>query len=136
MTDEELQHLLTLRAAYIARIQLLEERQARRGELPSGEALELNQAQRDLEGIEARLQTVPVSREARQAIGPHAQIIILEFRVKALEDKLHDGLLSLERKLTEMQGEGQERRRVLMQSLIVIVVLLLSGFVALVVAGK
>lgn len=136
MTDEELQHLLTMRAGYLERIRLLEARQARRGELPSGEALELGQAQRDLEGVEARLQTVPVSREARQAIGPHAQIIILEFRVKALEDKLHDGLLSLERKLTEMQGEGQERRQALMQSLIVIIVLLLSGFVALVVAGR
>lgn len=136
MTDEELQHLLVMRAGYLERIHLLEARQARRGELPSGEALELGQAQRDLEGVEARLQTVPFSREARQAIGPHAQIIILEFRVKALEDKLHDGLLSLERKLTEMQGEGQERRQALMQSLIVIIVLLLSGFVALVIAGR
>ena len=78
MTDEELQHLLELRSAYVERIHVLEERQARRGELPTTEAIDLIQARRDLEGVEARLQTVPLSRDARQAIGRDAHTIILE----------------------------------------------------------
>ncbi len=93
-----------MRAGYVERIQLLEERQARRGDLPSGDALELAQARRDLEGVEARLQTVPLSRDARQAIGHDAHTIILEYRVKVVEDKLHDGLLTLNNAIGDVRG--------------------------------
>lgn len=99
-----MQHLLAMRAGYVERIQLLEERQARRGDLPSGDALELAQARRDLEGVEARLQTVPLSRDARQAIGHDAHTIILEYRVKVVEDKLHDGLLTLNNAIGDVRG--------------------------------
>lgn len=99
-----MQHLLAMRAGYVERIQLLEERQARRGDLPSGDALELAQARRDLEGVEARLQTVPLSRDARQAIGRDAHTIILEYRVKVVEDKLHDGLLTLNNAIGDVRG--------------------------------
>jgi len=93
-----------MRAGYVERIQLLEERQARRGDLPSGDALELAQARRDLEGVEARLQTVPLSRDVRQAIGRDAHTIILEYRVKVVEDKLHDGLLTLNNAIGDVRG--------------------------------
>lgn len=99
-----MQHLLAMRAGYVERIQLLEERQARRGDLPSGDALELAQARRDLEGVEARLQTVPLSRDVRQAIGHDAHTIILEYRVKVVEDKLHDGLLTLNNAIGDVRG--------------------------------
>lgn len=124
-----MQHLLAMRAGYVERIQLLEERQARRGDLPSGDALELAQARRDLEGVEARLQTVPLSRDVRQAIGRDAHTIILEYRVKVVEDKLNDGLLALNTAINQV-------RTLLIKSLIIFGALLLAAFVVLLLAEK
>ena len=93
-----------MRSGYQERIRLLEERQARRGELPSGEALELAQARRDVEAVEARLQTTPISQDVWRAIGLDAHTIILEYRVKVVEDKLHDGLLTLNNAIGDVRG--------------------------------
>ena len=129
MTDEELQHLLELRSAYVERIHVLEERQARRGELPTAEAIDLIQARRDLEGVEARLQTVPLSRDARQAIGRDAHTIILEYRVKVVEDKLHDGLLTLNNAIGDV-------RRLLTKALIVFAALFVVIVLALLIVER
>ena len=104
MTDEELQHLLELRSAYVERIHVLEERQARRGELPTTEAIDLIQARRDLEGVEGA--AANGSALARRAANDYrdAHTIILEYRVKVVEDKLHDGLLTLNNAIGDVRG--------------------------------
>ena len=130
MTDEELEHLLGLREKYLDRIRVLEERKAEMGPaLPSSMEIELLQARRDLEAVEARMQTVPISRDLRQVIGRDAQIIVLEFRVKALEDKFHDGMLALNNTINEVRG-------LLLKGLIVFGVLFLMAVVAMLIVER
>ncbi len=130
MTDEELEHLLTLRAKYLDRIRILEERRAEMGPaFPSSMEIELLQARRDLEAVEARMQTVPISRDLRQLIGRDAQIIVLEFRVKAIEDKLHDGMLALNSSIDQVRG-------LLLRALIAFGALFLAMVAGLLIAGQ
>jgi len=130
MTDEELEHLLGLREKYLDRIRVLEERKAEMGPaLPSSMEIELLQARRDLEAVEARMQTVPISRDLRQVIGRDAQIIVLEFRVKALEDKFHDGMLALNNTINEVRG-------LLLKGLIIFGVLFLTAVVAMLIVER
>ena len=130
MTNEELEHLVGLREKYLDRIRVLEERKAEMGPaLPSSMEIELLQARRDLEAVEARMQTVPISRDLRQVIGRDAQIIVLEFRVKAVEDKLHDGLLALNMAINEVRG-------LLIKGLIVFGALFLVAVVAMLIVER
>ena len=130
MTDEELQHLLALRTKYLDRIQILEERKAEMGPaMPSSMEIELLQARRDLEAVEARMQTVPISRDLRQVIGRDAAVIVLEYRVKAIEDKLHDGMMALNSAINQV-------RELLVKALIVFGALFLTIVLALIIVER
>lgn len=111
MTDEDLRHLWDLRTSYLERIRLLEARQARRGELSSGDALELAQARRDKEAVEASLQLVPPSQEVNDAIGYDGRLAVVEYQIKALSQMFDEGMRSAKTDTSELQRVVTALRR-------------------------
>lgn len=110
MDDAEIQHLLELREGYQARIRILQQRRARRGELSSGDALELQQAERDLELVSAQLQSTPPSPHLAELI-PEARFAVMEVQMKAMNDRLNDGLTFINMRFEEFIELQAERWR-------------------------
>ena len=91
MDDQELRHILEMRAAIIDRMRVLEQKQARYGTLPTPDAVELQQARQDAEILDAKLQTSQTSADLRALI-PDARLVLVEAKVKALDERLGDAL--------------------------------------------
>lgn len=107
---EDLEHLWKLRDGYRRRIALLTEIKAERGELSTGQTIELQQAQRDLEIVEAQIQNGPPSPRLAANSGPDVRIAVVEFQVKAFGQKLDDALASLNGQLAQIRDSAKEWR--------------------------
>lgn len=118
MDDEEIQHLLKVRKATQARIWVLEECKAERGELDTGHAVELQQAREDMHILDAKLSASGPSARVSELV-PDAAILLLDHKVKALGERLDDamtfithhfeGLLERQERDAEARAEGQAR---------------------------
>lgn len=107
---EDLEHLWKLRAGYQTRIRLLELTEARLGTLPTGQAMELLQARRDLEIVEAQLHTLPPSEALTKASGPDVRLAVVEYQLKGLSDTLNTAMRTIDGKLAEIRDTSMEWR--------------------------
>ena len=107
---EDLEHLWKLRDEYRARIKLLKLQQARYGMLPTGQTIELQQAERDLEIVEAQLHTLPPSEALTKASGPDVRLAVVEYQLKGLSDTLNTAMRTIDGQLVEIRDTAIEWR--------------------------
>lgn len=107
---EDLEYLWKLRDEYKARINLLKLQEARYGTLPTGQAIELQQAQRDLEIVEAQLHTLPPSAALTKASGPDVRLAVVEYQIKALSDTLNTAMRTIDGQLAEIRDTAIDWR--------------------------
>ena len=107
MDDEELQHLLSLRRATLARIRVLEQRKAERGELETGQAVELQQARVDIQTLDARLQAPTPSRAVSDLI-PDAPMLHLQLQFASFVARFDDAMVYVTQRMEEMQGKVED----------------------------
>lgn len=103
MDDEEIQHLLKVRKATQARIWVLEQRKAERGELDTGHAVELQQARVDIRTLDARLQAPTPSRAVSDLI-PDASLLHLQLQFASFVQRFDDALIFITHGMEEMHG--------------------------------
>lgn len=107
---DDLEHYYKMRDSYKTRIKLLKERKALRGELSTADALELAQAERDLEVLEADSRTLAPSPELVAQLGPDARLAVLEQQNKFIVKKVDDAFSSLNQQLAQIRDGSAEYR--------------------------
>lgn len=122
MALDDVQHLWRMRDAYKDVIRVLEERKARfGGDLPTHMEIELQQAQRDKEATEAKLQLLQPS----DALGGDARLALVEFKLNMLRDAFAEAWLTDERKRNERQRKVDTRQALIVALQIISIALTL-----------
>ena len=119
MDDEKLRHLLALRKATQIRIRVLEQRKAERGDLDTGQSIELQQAQEDIHILDAKLSSSGPSAQVSELV-PDAQILLLDHKLKRFSERWDDGMTFImhhfaqeaEARAAGQQRTAQEQRRI------------------------
>ncbi|KPV52449.1 hypothetical protein SE17_15440 [Kouleothrix aurantiaca] len=107
---DDLEHFYKMRAGYQSRINLLKQRRALRGELPTAEAMELAQAERDLEILEADSRLLAPSPELVLQLGPDARLAVVEQQGKFILQKVDSALRTIDRQLAQIRDDSAEYR--------------------------
>ncbi len=111
LDDVELQHLLQMRDRTRRRLFKLQEQIAGMGdEAPAHVRIDAEQAAKDLELIEIRMQTVDPSPEVAAQLGVEGRVAIVEWRMTGLADKLGDALTYFGDQLAIVREEAREWR--------------------------
>ena len=109
--NEEIAHLWALRDATRRRRLVLEEQAASYGVgVPSHITIDLAQARKDEELIEAKLQTIEPSPKVAAQIGVAGRITILEHKHTMQGERVDSALLQFREQLTIIRDESREYR--------------------------
>ena len=107
----DLQHLQEMRQRTKERLYKLQESLASFGmDAPSHLRIDAERAQKDLELIEARMQTIGPSPEVTATIGVEGRMTVVEWRMNGLADKLADALTYFGDQLAIVREEAREWR--------------------------
>lgn len=111
MATDDIQHLWRMRDTYRQTIQILEERQARfGGDLPTYMEIELNQARRDKEATEAKLQLLQPSDD----LGSDARLALVEYKLNMLRDEFQTAWKQDDHKRQARQQSADSRMNTVM----------------------
>jgi hypothetical protein len=105
--DDEIAHLLKMRAAYEQSLRANREKKAAYGiDAPSHLAIEIAQAEKGIRLVDAQLGMVQAPQDIIEAIGPQdAGTMLVEYRVKLLDKKVGDALLQISEKVGEVSDQ-------------------------------
>lgn len=111
MATDDIAHLWRMRDAYKDVIRVLEEKQARfAGSLPTYMQIELEQARRDKEATEAKLQLLQPS----DALGSDARLALVEYKLNLLRDAFQEAWLGDEKRRNDRQSKVDKHMLILM----------------------
>lgn len=111
LDDADLRHLQEMRVRTRDRLYKLQEQLAVFGvDAPSHIRIDAERAQKDLELIEARMQTISPSPEVSAALGVEGRMTVVEWRMTGLADKLGDALTYFGDQLAIVREEAREWR--------------------------
>jgi hypothetical protein len=109
---EDIRHVIELREIKQRVLRDLERQAARfAGQVPTHISIELEQTRQDIKLLDERLQIIPHSQEAVDAVGGDALAITINYQLKALDSRLSEALQRVLNAQIRIEASSDEWRR-------------------------